>query len=101
MLLQRMLPPSLDPSPLGRTCYIKPSILALLSSKQEEEATTEALQGVSQRAVSLQIDLHNHKLLTAQHTRENGQREIARMKCLEVAHAGDWLFHSFIHSLFI
>ena len=37
-----------DDSPIN----IKPAILALLSSKQEEKATTEALQGVSQSSQS-------------------------------------------------
>ena len=42
----------------------------MLSSKQEEEATQESLLGVSQKAVSLQIDLNNTNLITANLTRE-------------------------------
>ena len=70
---------------------IPPALLALLTTKKGEEATTESLQGVSQKAASLEIDLHNHHLLTDHYTREGVQRDIARLASLGLPHAGDWL----------
>ena len=64
-------------------------LLTLLSTKQEEEATQESLLGVSQKAVSLQIDLNNTNLLTANLTREGVVRDIARFASLSLPHAGD------------
>ena len=66
-------------------------LLTLLSTKQEEEATQESLQGVSQKAVSLQIDLNNTNLLTTNLTGEGVVRDIARFASLSLPHAGDWL----------
>ena len=66
-------------------------LLTLLSTKQEEEATQESLQGVSKKAVSLQIDLNNTNLLTTNLTREGVVRDIARFASLSLPHAGDWL----------
>ena len=64
-------------------------LLTLLSTNQEEEATQESLLGVSQKAVSLQIDLNNTNLLTANLTREGVVRDIARFASLSLPHAGD------------
>ena len=49
---------------------ISAPLLALLSTKQGEDATVDSLLGVTQKAVGLQIDLHNMNLLIDKHNRE-------------------------------
>ena len=66
-------------------------LLALLSTKQGEDANIESLLGVTQKAVGLKIDLHNSNLLIANTNREGVVREIARLGSLSLPHAGDWL----------
>ena len=70
------------------------ALLTLLSAKldENEETSTVSLQGMSQKAVSLKIDLHNFSLLTNHFTREENKREIARLASLGLPHAGDWLY---------
>ena len=46
---------------------------------------------MSQKAASLNIDLHNQRLLTNYYETEGIEREIARMASLGLPHAGDWL----------
>ena len=70
---------------------ISAPLLALLSTKQGEDATVDSLLGVTQKAVGLQIDLHNMNLLIDKHNREGVAREIARLGSLSLPHAGDWL----------
>ena len=65
--------------------------LALLSAKQGEEATKENLTGVPQKAISLKIDLIKHNLLTQHFTNTGVKRDMARLTCLALPHAGDWI----------
>ena len=68
-----------------------PPLLQLLTSRQGKEATLASLEEASQRTISLTIDLHNASLLSAHYLEEEQEREVARIKCLGLAHAGDWL----------
>jgi hypothetical protein len=70
---------------------VTPDVLALLSFKQNEEATIDSLQGVSQKAVSLKVDLHNHHQLSEHLSTQGQTRDIARLASLGLPHAGDWL----------
>ena len=56
-----------------------------------EEASVSVLQGVTQREVSLKIDLNNLKLLTNHISGLEITRDIARLASLGLPHAGDWL----------
>ena len=73
------------------TVSITPALLALLSSKQQEEATLESLEGASQKAISLNVDLRNQLLLIENFKREGNLRETARLASLGLPHSGDWL----------
>ena len=68
------------------------NLIAMLSTRQEAEVTAESLQGTTQKAASLLIDLHNKELLIETITREDVVREKARLASLGLPHAGDWLF---------
>ena len=70
---------------------LPPALLTLLNSTLEEEVTVETLVGVSQKEVSLNVDLHNHRLLISHYTREGVVRDIARLASLGLPHAGDFL----------
>ena len=70
---------------------IPAALLAQLSDKQGEEATKENLLGVSQKAISLKIDLRSHQLLSEHITNTGVQRDIARLASLGLPHSGDWL----------
>ena len=70
---------------------ISTTLLDYLSVKMGEDATIASLQGVSQRGVSLKIDLNNHQLLTNHITELGVLRDIARLASLGLPHAGDWL----------
>jgi hypothetical protein len=63
--------------------------LATISQKQGEPATTDTLEGVTQKTVSHKIDLACHGLLSLQLNREAGEREVARLASLGLAHVGD------------
>ena len=70
---------------------ISTALMDCLAAKMGEDVTINSLQGVSQREVSLKIDLHYLQLLT-DHISELGvTRDIARLACLGLPHAGDWL----------
>ena len=71
---------------------IPETVMETLSSKQNEEATVENLQGVTQKAISYKIDQHNSNLLINNITREGVVRDVARLRSLSLPHAGDWLF---------
>ena len=70
---------------------LTPPLLQYLTSKMGEEASAASLVGVSQKATSLKIDLHNHQLLTTHYSELGVKREIARLASLGLPHAGDWL----------
>jgi hypothetical protein len=70
---------------------IPTTLLDYLSDKMGEDATTASLRGVSQREVSLKIDLNNLQLHTNHITELGVTREIARLASLGLPHAGDWL----------
>ena len=67
------------------------NLIAMLSTRQGAEVTAESLQGTTQKAASLLIDLHNKELLIETITREDVVREKARLTSLGLPHAGDWL----------
>ena len=77
----------------GEDCpqNIKPDLLAYLNTKTGEEATTDSLTGVTQRAVSLTINLNTSKLLTTNINELGDLREKARLSSVGLPHAGDWL----------
>ena len=66
-------------------------VLDRISVNQGEETTTESLVGVSQKDLSLKIDLFNQSLLFNHLIEEGEAREIARLKSLTLPRAGDWL----------
>ena len=66
-------------------------MLAQLTTKQGEEATKENLLGVTQKAISMKIDLRKHQLLSEHISTTGVQRDIARLASLRLPHAGDWL----------
>ena len=66
-------------------------MLDRISLKQGDQASTESLTGVSQKAASLKVDLFNQSLLLNQLTEEGKVREIARLRSLGLPRAGDWL----------
>jgi hypothetical protein len=70
---------------------LPPALLELLSAKQGEEATLENLHGVTQKSVSLKIDVLNHLRLTELISNSRVHRDIARLASLGLPHAGDWL----------
>ena len=66
-------------------------VLDRISVNQGEETSTESLVGVSQKDLSLKIDLFNQSLLFNHLIEEGEVREIARLKSLTLPRAGDWL----------
>ena len=70
---------------------IKPALLTYLNTKTREVATTDSLTGVTQRAVSLTINLNTSKLLTTKINELGDVREKARLSSVGLPHAGDWL----------
>ena len=64
------------------------SALGLLSNTLQEELTTEELYCMSQKVVSLKIDLKIHLNLVNSLT---DVRDKARKASLGLAHAGDWI----------
>ena len=74
-----------------RDIILPQALLQLLSFKQGEDATTESLEGVTQKMASYTIDLHNRNLLTDHYTRVEEEREMARLASVALPHAGDWL----------
>ena len=71
--------------------HLTDALLTQLSEKQGEEATKENLTGVTQKAISLKIDLCKQQLLTEHITTTGVQRDIARLASLTLPHTGDWL----------
>ena len=70
---------------------IPSTLLDHLSDRMGEAVTSASLQGVSQREVSLKIDLQNLQLLTDHITELGVTRDIARLASLGLPKAGDWL----------
>ena len=66
-------------------------LLDLIAVKTGEETTVETLMGVSQKKVSLKVDLFNQSLLLLHFSEGGDKREIARMASLGLPHAGNWL----------
>ena len=66
-------------------------VLDQISMKQGDQASTESLIGVSQKASSVKIDLFNQSILLHQIQEEGRNRDIARLRSLGLHHAGDWL----------
>ena len=62
-----------------------------LSNRQGEEVNVEELEVMSQKAISTKIDLNNKRLFTNSIQESGVVREIARVACLGLPHAGDWL----------
>ena len=66
-------------------------LLDKITAKTGETASVDSLQGISQREVSLKVDLLNQSLLLHHFNEEGEEREIARMASLGLPHAGSWL----------
>ena len=65
-------------------------LLAALSAAQGELASKAELVGLTQRQISVKIDLHQHQKLI-EDVGEEEVRERARLLSLSLPHAGDWL----------
>ena len=76
----------LEPKPT-----LSPRLLANLSAAQGEEATAADLAGMTQKQMSVKIDLHQQQLLVQQVDQQGEDRERARLASLSLRHAGDWL----------
>ena len=63
-------------------------VLEVLSNMQDEEATTDSLRGVPQKATSYKIDKSNSNLLMNNLTREGGVRDVARLPGCQAALSG-------------
>ena len=55
-----------------------------------ESVTEASLEGLTQRQLSLKVDLANQRLLST-HTEVAGEREVARLASVSLPHAGKWL----------
>ena len=55
-----------------------------------ESVTESSLKGLTQRQLSLKVDLANQRLLST-HTEVAGEREVARLASVSLPHAGKWL----------
>ena len=87
-LLRRMLNCSEDDDPVS----LPPSVLDTLTANlmEEQQIVEESLAGLTQKQLSLKVDLVNSKLLTT--TMEtSGEREVARLNSLSLPYAGAWL----------
>ena len=89
-----LLSPSSEPyySPLWKTpVCLSPALLDLITELQGEETTIDSLDGVTQKQLRYQID----QVLSSQVVEcvANGisVREVARLTCLKLPHAGAWL----------
>ena len=97
MPMQHMPPLSSVQSKSGKLCLTSPRrtipqpVLWVLSNKQDEEATTDSLRGVPQKATSFKIDKSNSNLLINHINKEGGVKDVARLRSLVLPHAGDWL----------
>ena len=67
------------------------ALLTYLGAKMGEEASLDSLIGVSQKAVSLKINLMNLQLLSNYISGLGEVRETARLSSLGLPHSGDWL----------
>ena len=91
LLSQPLIRDLLHLPPEESSATLPPALLHLLSAKQGVEATSESLEGVSQKMASLAIDLNNKDSLLQHYTREGKTREVARLNSLGLPHAGEWL----------
>ena len=66
-------------------------VLDRITLKQGDQASTESLTGVSQKASSLKVDLFNQSILLNNLNEEGLVREIARLRSLGLPRAGDFL----------
>ena len=66
-------------------------LLDCITARQGEEATTESLEGLTQKMASQAIDLNNQSMLLNHYKAEGCTREIVRMASLGLPHSGDWL----------
>ena len=67
------------------------SVLDQITARTGEDTTVETLAGVSQKNISLKVDLSNKTHLLLLISEANKEREIARMASLGLPHAGNWL----------
>ena len=70
---------------------LSPALLQQISRCKGEVVIKEDLEDLTQKEISLATDLNNHILLTEHYIKEGEQREVARLNCLGLDHAGDWL----------
>ena len=75
--------PDLDPPTESKT-----QALAHLSSTLEEPLSSEDLFGLSQKAISLKVDIKSQECLLSS---LDNVRDKARLSSLGIKHAGDWL----------
>ena len=65
-------------------------LLAAMSAAQGEEVREEEVDGLSQKEMSVKVDLHQKQKLL-EDVAEGEVRERARLASLSLPHAGDWL----------
>ena len=85
-LVQQLLgkPDEEPPKPLPR------DFLDTLSVKVGDEVTEDDLHGLTQRMISVKVDLQNQQLFSDQ-VHGVGEREVARVASLSLPYAGAWL----------
>ena len=69
-----------------------------MSTKLGEQVTEEELVGVTQKQMSVRVDLHQQELLLNR-VGEDEVRERARLASLALPHAGDWLNTAPLHNV--
>ena len=76
-----------DPTPVTLSQDVLDDLTLLLG----EESTVEVLWGLSQKALSLKVDLKRLSILQNQVKELGSVREVARLASLGLHHAGSWL----------
>ena len=67
---------------------VSPSLLDSLAEKTGAEQNIACLQGVSQKEVSLKVDLNNNQYLSTIILEMGNTRDMARLASLGLPHAG-------------
>ena len=73
------------------TVPLPPALLNLLTDRRGEECTMVSLEGLSQKQLSFEIDNNLASQLKETLTTRGGERELARLTCVSLPHAGAWL----------
>ena len=74
----------------GAGPVLSPRLLTAMSAAQGEEVKEEEVENMSQKEMSVKVDLHKQRMLM-EGIGEEEVRERARLGSLSLPHAGDWL----------